>query len=338
MSINRRSFLKRAAGGIFGATILMPTVSCQPQQEKRQTKGYRTTLQKSWVGKPSEELFAKLQENGFTGFESQAYDATIGEAEKMRTLAEKYGIVIHTVVPHWAQLGSDQTSEVDMSIKTLQHAMRVMQAYGGGTLLLVPHTLPGQRVPKPWEFDVKLDPASGDLLQVASGDNEPYKRYMTDYNEANRRIRENVKRLLPTCEETGTVLGVENVWNNFYGTPQLMRNFVASFDSPHVRSIFDVGNSVRYIGKPQEWIHELGDLIVGLHAKDFAFDTSQKNGGDYVPLMGGSVDWLAVRTALDEIGYDGFITDESNEKLGDTPITLPESSALLDKIIAGEFS
>jgi hexulose-6-phosphate isomerase len=70
------------------------------------------------------------------------------------------------------------------------------------------------------------------------------------------------------------------------------------------RAYFDVGNVVEF-GYPQEWIRELGRRIVKVHIKEYA----KPKRFDY-PLGEGEIDWPAVRRALIDVGYDGWITAE----------------------------
>ena len=54
------------------------------------------------------------------------------------------------------------------------------------------------------------------------------------------------------------------------------------------------------------------------------------HGGTFVHPRDGSIRWPAVRRAIDEIGYSGFLTIE------DGGLPYPEFSRRLDLIIAGE--
>ncbi|MFP4173299.1 MAG: sugar phosphate isomerase/epimerase family protein, partial [Candidatus Hydrogenedentota bacterium] len=58
-------------------------------------------------------------------------------------------------------------------------------------------------------------------------------------------------------------------------------------------------------GWPQDWIRTLGERIVRVHYKDF-----QKDGRNFVNLGEGDVDWIEVRRALEEAGFDSWVTPE----------------------------
>jgi len=126
------------------------------------------------------------------------------------------------------------------------------------------------------------------------------------------------------------VIALENVWNNFWVKPKLAANFVASFGSPWVKAYYDIGNHVKY-AKPQEWLETLGDLIVKIHVKDFEVDKSHAQGGKFVDIRDGDVDWPAVRKCIDQIGYNGYMTIE-----GSGGLSVEERSRRLDAIIAGK--
>jgi hexulose-6-phosphate isomerase len=112
-----------------------------------------------------------------------------------------------------------------------------------------------------------------------------------------------------------------------------------------VCAYFDVGNYVKY-GPPQDWIRALGSRIKKVHLKDFKTSVQKKKvtqpdgtvvekeevGGSFVPLLEGSIDWKEVKRALDEIGYNGFMTAELK---GGDEAYLKDVSARMDKIIAG---
>ena len=155
-----------------------------------------------------------------------------------------------------------------------------------------------------------------------------YIEYIDAHNQATDATREGVKRLIPTAEKTGVVIALENVWNNLWVKPEPFANLVSSFDSPWVRAYFDIGNHVKY-APPQEWIRTLDKLIVKCHVKDFKLNPDG-HGGNFCNIRDGSVDWPEVRKALDEIGYNGWMTIEGDQA------SIEEQSKRLDLIIAGE--
>ncbi len=127
------------------------------------------------------------------------------------------------------------------------------------------------------------------------------------YDVAYDRAKEFVAQALPTARETGVAIGIENVWNRFLLSPLEMRDFVDSFNDPLVGVYFDAGNILSY-GYPQHWIRILAHRIKKVHVKDF----DDKVGGyaGFRNLLQGNVPWTEVRRALQEIGYDSYVTAE----------------------------
>ncbi|NQT87793.1 sugar phosphate isomerase/epimerase, partial [bacterium] len=70
-------------------------------------------------------------------------------------------------------------------------------------------------------------------------------------------------------------------------------------------------------------------LVLKIHIKDFKLKPDGK-GGRFCKVGEGSVNWPAVRKALDEAGYNGFLTNESGG------FSLAELSKRFDLIIAGK--
>jgi len=245
-----------------------------------------------------------------------------------RNTAESLGMRIHSVLFGWAKFNGGESTLAE-DVTKMEIALRAAQDYGAEAVLLVPCKIGGMPIPRPREFDVRFDEDSGHLEQVVAGDNARYEKYIQAHNHAVEASREGIKRLIPAAEKWGVVVAVENVWNNLWVTPKLFTNFVASFNSPWVKAYFDIGNHVRY-APPQEWIRSLGKLIVKCHVKDFKL-ASNPDGGEFRNIRQGSVDWPAVRKALEEVGYNGWMTIEGSEKL-----SLEERSKRLDLIIAGK--
>ena len=128
-----------------------------------------------------------------------------------------------------------------------------------------------------------------------------------DYDVCYERARDAIRQLLPTAEETGVAICIENVWNKFLLSPLEMRDFIDGFNSEMVGAYFDVGN-VLLTGYPDQWIRILGERIKRVHVKDFKASIGTVEG--FVDLLEGDVDFEAVKKALSDVGYDGYITAE----------------------------
>ncbi|MEW8956311.1 sugar phosphate isomerase/epimerase family protein [Clostridium sp.] len=128
-----------------------------------------------------------------------------------------------------------------------------------------------------------------------------------DYDIAYERSLETMLELKEYAEELKINIGIENVWNKFLLSPMEFRNFIDEIDSPYVGAYFDVGN-VLPNGFPEHWIKILGNRIKKVHFKDFRRSVGNING--FVDLLAGNVDFPKVVKALENIGYEDYVTAE----------------------------
>lgn len=150
------------------------------------------------------------------------------------------------------------------------------------------------------------------------------------YDLAYDRLAESLKTLASTAEEYGLDILLENIWNMFLLSPLEMRTLIDDVESPNVGVLFDTGNIVQF-GFPEQWIRILGPRIREVHLKDFRRSVGTVSG--FVSLLEGDVNWAEVMLALDEIGYDGFLTAEvfPYPQHGDTVLT--HTSTAMDRIM-----
>ena len=110
-----------------------------------------------------------------------------------------------------------------------------------------------------------------------------------------------LRRLAPAAEKAGVVLAIENTLSAGDNLKVLER-----VGSPAVRIYYDVGNSQDYGYPVVDEIRLLGNRIVEFHAKD----TKDLYGR-------GSMDFPAVRRAMEGIGYGGwFVLEGTKMPLG----------------------
>lgn len=127
------------------------------------------------------------------------------------------------------------------------------------------------------------------------------------YDLAYERSLASLKKCIPTAQRYKVSIGIENVWNKFLLSPLELRDFIDKIGSPYLGAYFDVGNSL-LTGYPEHWIRVLGKRIKKVHLKDFKTAVGNING--FVDLLEGDVNWAEVMKALEEIGYDGWLTAE----------------------------
>jgi hexulose-6-phosphate isomerase len=121
-----------------------------------------------------------------------------------------------------------------------------------------------------------------------------------------------IQRALPSAAKLGVKILIENVWNRMFydhdGRPEQTAARYAAFidacNSPWVGAYFDIGNHHKY-GQPQDWVRALEKRIVKLDVKGFNRD---KN--NWSAIGDGTINWTAVRDALDDLCFTGWCTAE----------------------------
>ncbi len=248
------------------------------------------------------ERFKLLKESGFDGVEvSSAMDQ-----KEVLAARDASGLQIPSVVisTHWTHpITSPNPTMRETGLEGLKQGLRDAKAYGASSVLFVPGT-------------VNKD---------------------TSYADAYTRSIAGIKQAIPLAEELGVAIAIENVWNKFLLSPLEAAAFVDQFKSPAVKWHFDVGNVVD-MGWPQHWIQILGKRIVKIHVKEYSRKLRDEKGphaGFRTELFTGDSDWPAVITALDAVGYNGWLISEQNRtpELSDAE-WLKKLSGQMDKIIA----
>jgi hexulose-6-phosphate isomerase len=215
--------------------------------------------------------FKLLREAGFEGVELISPNQ-LDQAEVIAA-RDKTGLVIHGVSGgrHWQEPLSDPDPKVvERGLAAIRQEFLDCKAYGGTTVLVVPAVV----------------------------------NKKVSYRDAYARSQENIRKLIPYAEQAGVKIAIEEVWNKFLLSPVEFARYIDEFNSAYVGAYFDVGNVVEY-GFPEEWIRELGKRILKVHIKEYA---KPRRFG--YKLGEGEIDWPAVRQALVDVGYGGWITAE----------------------------
>jgi L-ribulose-5-phosphate 3-epimerase len=289
--MERRSFLKYAATATVATGLLGRPIPAQAGNKK--TKILKA-LQIGMLPKnlSDADKIKLAKECGFEGMEGSPMD-DLDAARKLGIMAREAGVPIHSIVyGGWGAPFSDpDTKVVEKGLAGMETALRSAKALGAETVLLVPAI----------------------VTETVS------------YGDAYKRSQEHIRKLLPLAEQLGIIIAVENVWNKFLLSPLEFARYVDEFESPWLRAYFDVGNVIIY-GYSQDWIRTLDKRIVKVHLKDF-----KRNGYQWTNLLEGDVNWKQVRRALDEVGYDGFVTTELS---GGDKAYLTDLSERIDRILA----
>ena len=253
-------------------------------QDVKPNKSQRKPIFKSLkFGMIREELsildkFKLVQDLGYDGVELDSP----GGQDKAQCLeaSQKTGLPIHGVVDsrHWSVRATEpDPKRRRQCLNDLLTAIQESYYCGGSSVLFVPgHGKDGR--------EDEIVPRSVELIQQA----------------------------LPSAARLGIRILIENVWNSMFydhdGRPEQTAERYAAFidtcNSPWVGAYYDIGNHHKY-GQPQDWIRTLGKRVVKVDVKGFSRTTN-----NWSAIGEGTIDWPAVREALDEIRFTGWCTAE----------------------------
>jgi L-ribulose-5-phosphate 3-epimerase len=263
--------------------------------------------------KPVREAFVEARKAGYESIEvclSETGDVSLEttelQAKSIQKAAVDAGIRISSVA--CGLFWSKSLTANDPMIRT--EALEI-----GKKLIDVAHWLDaGAVLVIPGAVDVFFDPASE----------------VIDCNVVYQRSTEAIESLLPNAEAAQITLGIENVWNKFLVGPHEYSVFIDQFQSKWVKAYFDVGNCMPF-GYPEQWIKHLGKRITRVHLKDFKRGVGTVEG--FCDLLAGDVNWPAVMTALEEIGYNGFLTAEMGLYRHHPEVVLDNTSRAMDAML-----
>ena len=239
---------------------------------------------------PIKSAMEQASKMGFEGIElgiaSQGvltHNTSQAECEEIVREAEKHGLEISGVASGESWTTSPTANDEDLRKKIIDFTRKALQIthwLGSDAYLFVPGAVEVFFLP-----DAEVIP----------------------YDVCYQRASEAISQLVPVAEKLGVAIAVENVWNKFLLSPLEMREFIDNFNTSQVGVYFDVGN-VLLTGYPDQWIRILGSRIKRVHIKDFKLSVGNADG--FVDLLEGDVDFEAVKQALSEINYDGYVTAE----------------------------
>jgi hexulose-6-phosphate isomerase len=270
-AIDRRTLLRAAGATLATAALPARTGVAAPGGAPRNPWKKAFMLGELSKGSPL-ATFQLLKDAGFEGVELISPNDL--DLQEVLAARDKTGLVIHGVSGsrHWRDRLSDpDPAVVARGMAAIRREFADCKAYGGTTVLVVPAVV-----------DRKVG-----------------------YRDAYKRSQENIRKLILDAESHGIKIAVEEVWNKFLLSPIEFARYIDEFESPWVGAYFDVGNVVEF-GFPEEWIHELGKRILKVHIKEYA----KRKRFEYPLGEGGEIDWNAVRGALSDVGYTGWITAE----------------------------
>lgn len=259
-----------------------------------------------------EKCFVLAKKYGYDGVElaldetgNVNLNSTKEDMEKIKYLAEKYDLELFSVATglYWSySLTANDAAVREKAENIVRKQVDVASWLGCDTILVIPGMTAG------------LTPG-GEIVS---------------YDVVYERALKAVKSLAPYAEECKVKIGLENVWNKFLLSPIEMRDFIDEVNSPCVGAYFDVGNVILN-GYPEQWINILGNRIAKVHFKDFRRSIGTLDG--FVDILSGDVDYPAVMKALENIGYDDWVTAEVFPQGKYSESVLEVSSKAMDIIL-----
>ena len=122
------------------------------------------------------------------------------------------------------------------------------------------------------------------------------------------------KKAVAIAEEEGIILVMENDFECNLGSGELAAKLIADVNSPHLRILWDCGNS-KFVGEsPYPEGYEFAKPWIGhVHVKDAGLDPEMKK-PRWVALGTGEIDMLGQLQALKDDGYKDVISLENHYK------------------------
>lgn len=241
-------------------------------------------------GMSIEESIELAKDAGFDGIELSlnesgplSLESTEKEVRAIRRFADDTGIALSSLASglYWDYPPTSERSDVrDKAIDIAKKQLEFAAVLGVDTILIVPGAVGVDFIPN---------------------------AEVVPYDRAYDNALESFSKLAKVAEAVGVSIGIENVWNKFLLSPLEMRGFIDTIGSSHVGSYFDVGNVV-YSGYPEHWISILNKRIKKVHFKDYRRQAGGLHG--FVDLLAGDVNYPIVVKALEQIGYDDYVTAE----------------------------
>jgi len=292
--MNRRSFLKVTAAAAASTSLLANVRGAAGQRNLRKAIMYSTIGVKGSVL----EKFRIMKAAGFEGVEPMGgMDRDEVLAAFKATGLKAASVCCHT---HWVKpLSAPDEATRKVGLDGLMLSLRDAQAYGAGSVLLVPGVV----------------------------------RDGVSYQECFDRSIVEIRKAIPVAKETGVKIAVENVGNNFIMSPEKAVEYLDAINSEWVRWHFDIGNAGR-VGPAEHWIQVLGKRIHRIHVKDYSAKPADPKANGRPKLLDGDTNWPAVMKALDDAGYSGWaISEQPGNQAADVE-TARDLAGRMDRIFA----
>jgi hexulose-6-phosphate isomerase len=305
MLSTRRDFIRFSALATTAATLV--PAALRSAENAPATPAAKRNIKKAIMwgtigvkGSISEKMLA-AKDAGFEGVEPMSHMAQDDVVKALEETGLKAASVCCST--HWNEtLSHPNPGTRERGLEGLKQSIRDAKRYGAGSVLLVAGVVNKQ----------------------------------VTYEECWKRSIEQIRQAIPLAEESGVVISIENVWNDFITKEDEAARYLDEINSPWVKWHFDIGNIIWY-GDPVAWVKTLGKRIHRLHIKEYSRDKAMKNGdkwkGFNANFLEGANNWKGIMAALDEVGYAGGwgIAEQGG---GGSPEGLKDLATRMDKIFA----
>lgn len=235
------------------------------------------------------EQFAKAAELGYDCVElwlwangdhnkTLSLESTAEDYAEIRALIKEFGVEVRSVASgaYWSlgAIGSADPAKSADAIRIMRKQIEAAREIGADTILVV--------------TNIDNDTGYFQSLEITI--------------KVFRDMEEEIK-------EAGINIGIENVWNRFFLSPNDVKYVLDKIDNPLVGLYFDIGNMVEF-SEPEYWISSIGSYIKKVHIKDFKRNKGYHSGGSFCHLFDGDVDFEKCMNLLYNAGYDDVITAE----------------------------
>ncbi|HPJ02683.1 MAG TPA: sugar phosphate isomerase/epimerase [Candidatus Limiplasma sp.] len=161
--------------------------------------------------------------------------------------------------------------------------------------------------------------------------------------------------LIDYAADCGVKLAIENcpmLWedrwpggNNIMTTPEIWERVFDAYPSEHIGLNLDPSHLVWQDIDYVKAVHEFSDRIFHVHAKDtrMLYDRRKRSGiygfGNYVDKLAGlgDIDWRVFFSALYEVGYQGSVAIEHEDRAWEGSEAIVMSGIKLSKRLIGQY-
>jgi len=236
--------------------------------------------------------------------EKANFDLAEGSA-RFKEIIDEYGIKVsshHCVQPTWLPVGEDQTPVNDMMRRVIE-AASVFEpgSHVVHTGIMMGHVNHGPGMFAPFNEDVAKNGLDKVLETMAS----------------------NIRQWGEAAREYGTRVSLENLGRFLQtGDLELMPKLVDMIDHPCVGYCIDSGHAHTWGEPVDQWLRIAGKKLFETHLHDnrglgIILYPDEKNVvsvpaiDEHLPVGFGTISWMDVILALDEIGFAGPVTFET---------------------------